>query len=130
MTVIQPGSIAMLAFVSGDYFSQIFPLGPYAYFFYAALSIVILTAMNLMGTRKSKGTQNVLTLFKVIGSFSVIMVGMMASPASSLSVPIEPNHQASFGLAMVFVLLTFGGWSVCGFSGIAGRGATSVADLG
>jgi len=28
MTVIQPGSIAMLAFVFGDYLSQILPLGP------------------------------------------------------------------------------------------------------
>lgn len=111
MTVIQPGSIAMLAFVFGDYLSQILPLGPYAHFFYAALSIATLTAMNLMGTQKGKGTQNLLTAFKVIGLFSVVMVGMMASPTSSLSVPIDPNRQTSFGLAMVFVLLTFGGWN-------------------
>ncbi|MBP1698424.1 MAG: amino acid permease, partial [Deltaproteobacteria bacterium] len=38
MTVIQPGSIAMLAFVFGDYLSTILPLGPS--FLYAALSVV------------------------------------------------------------------------------------------
>src|SRR5512136_1421633 len=54
MTVIQPGSIAMLAFVFGDYLSQILPFGSYAHFFYAALSVVILTALNLMGAQKGK----------------------------------------------------------------------------
>jgi basic amino acid/polyamine antiporter, APA family len=111
MMVIQPGSIAMLAFVFGDYFSQILPLGPYAHFFYAALSIATLTAMNLMGTQQGKSTQNLLTAFKVIGLFSVVMVGMVVSPTSSLRVPIDSNPQTSFGLAMVFVLLTFGGWN-------------------
>ena len=111
MMVIQPGSIAMLAFVFGDYFSQILPLGPYAHFFYAALSIATLTAMNLMGTQQGKSTQNLLTAFKVIGLFSIVMVGMMVSPTSSIRVPIDSNPQTSFGLAMVFVLLTFGGWN-------------------
>ena len=111
MTVIQPGSIAMLAFVFGDYLSQILPLGPYGHFFYPALSIATLTAVNMTGTQKGKRTQNLLTAFKVIGLFSVVMVGMMASPTSSLRVPIDPNRQRSFGLAMVFVLLTFGGWN-------------------
>lgn len=111
MTVIQPGSIAMLAFVFGDYLSQILPLGPYAHSFYASLSIATLTGMNLMGTRNGKGAQNLLTSLKVIGLFSVVMVGMMASPFSSPMVVTDPNPEASFGLAMVFVLLTFGGWN-------------------
>jgi len=110
MTVIQPGSIAMLAFVFGDYFSQIFPLGPYAYSLYAAFSIAALTAMNLMGTRQGKGTQNWLTAVKVIGLFAVVLVGMMA-PGDTAMVPVEPKPETSLGLAMVFVLLTFGGWN-------------------
>lgn len=111
MTVIQPGSIAMLAFVFADYLSQIFPLGSHAHFLYAALSIATLTAMNVMGTQSGKSTQKLLTAFKVIGLSSVVVVGMMASPASSLRMPIDPHGQASLGLAMVFVLLTFGGWN-------------------
>ncbi len=111
MTVIQPGSIAMLAFVFADYFSQILPLGSYIHFFYAALSVAVLTAMNLMGTQKGKGTQNLLTVVKVIGLFSIVVVGMMGSPVLSLKVPLDHHHQTSFGLAMVFVLLTFGGWN-------------------
>jgi APA family basic amino acid/polyamine antiporter len=109
-TVIQPGSIAMLAFVFGDYFSQIFSLGPYAYSLYAALAIAALTAMNLLGTREGKGTQNWLTALKVIGFSSVVTVGMIF-PSSPPVAPVEPQTAGSLGLAMVFVLLTFGGWN-------------------
>lgn len=111
MTIIQPGSIAMLAFVFGDYLSTLLPLGQFAHSLYAALSVVILTAMNLMGVQKGKWTQNVLTAIKVIGLFAVVLVGMMASPFSSPMAPVTPNPGTSFGLAMVFVLLTFGGWN-------------------
>jgi amino acid transporter len=111
MTVIQPGSIAMLAFVFGDYLSTILPLGHSAHSLYAALSVVILTTMNLMGVQKGKWTQNLLTTIKVIGLFAVVLVGMMAPASSSPMAPVNPNPEASFGLAMVFVLLTFGGWN-------------------
>ena len=109
MTVIQPGSIAMLAFVFGDYLSQILPLGHSA--LYAALSIAILTALNLMGAQKGKWTQNLLTAIKLIGLFSVVVVGMVFPFSPSPMAAVDPNPETSFGLAMVFVLLTFGGWN-------------------
>ena len=111
MTVIQPGSIAMLAFVFGDYLSTILPLGRSAHSLYAALSVVILTILNLMGLQKGKWTQNLLTIIKVVGLFTVVLVGMMAPPSSSPMVPVPSHPGTSFGLAMVFVLLTFGGWN-------------------
>jgi amino acid transporter len=36
---------------------------------------------------------------------------MIASPSSSPAMPTDPQPETSFGLAMVFVLLTFGGWN-------------------
>ncbi len=111
MTVIQPGSIAMLAFVFGDYLSQILPFGYYDYSCYAGLSVAILTAMNLAGTQKGKWTQNLLTAFKLIGLCSVVVVGIFFSPSLAPTTPVAPKAEASFGLAMVFVLLTFGGWN-------------------
>ena len=111
LTVIQPGSLALLAFVFGDYLSQLLPFGQNAPSFYAALAIAMLTEMNLLGTQKGKWTQNLLTAFKVIGLLSIVMVGMMASPSPSPMGLADPNLETSFGLAMVFVLLTFGGWN-------------------
>ncbi|HDQ03946.1 MAG TPA: amino acid permease, partial [Deltaproteobacteria bacterium] len=40
MAVIQTGSIAMVAFLIGDYASQIFCLGPYSTSLYAAFTVV------------------------------------------------------------------------------------------
>jgi amino acid transporter len=109
MTVIQPGSIAMLAFVFGDYLSQILPFGHSS--LYAALSIALLTALNLMGAQKGKWTQNLLTAIKLIGLFFVVAVGMVFPFSPSPMAAVDPNPETSFGLAMVFVLLTFGGWN-------------------
>lgn len=52
LTVIPTGSIALLAFVFGDYTSQLAPLGPYSSSIYAAAVVVGLTAMNVAGLRQ------------------------------------------------------------------------------
>ena len=112
MTVIQTGSIALLAFVFGNYATQILPLGNYSPAIYAALSIVILTTINLMSVRQGKWTQNILTAAKVLGLFLVIYAGLAFN--SSSTPPVNSSNiesQGSFGLAMVFVLLTYGGWN-------------------
>ncbi len=111
MTVIQPGSIAMLAFVFGDYLSTILPAGPSASSLYAALSVAVLAILNVMGIQKGRWTQNVLTAIKVIGLFAVVGVGIFAPTPSFPMAAVSPHSGTSFGLAMVFVLLTFGGWN-------------------
>jgi len=110
MTVIQPGSIAMLAFVFGDYCSQLLP-SAYTSSLGAMLAVITMTALNLMGTRKGAGMQNLLTAAKVLGLISVLAAGILMAP-SLPSVPERLSSSSpSFGLAMVFVLLTFGGWN-------------------
>ena len=49
MTVIQTGSIALLAFVFGDYTSQLWRLGDYSSSIYAASAIALLTGLNIIG---------------------------------------------------------------------------------
>jgi APA family basic amino acid/polyamine antiporter len=111
MTVIQPGSIAMLAFVFGDYLSQLLP--PFfAPPFCAILAVVIMTSLNVIGTRQGTRTQNILTAAKVIGLVAVLIAGVaLTPPLPVLEEPGAPGTHGSFGLAMVFVLLTFGGWN-------------------
>ena len=57
-TVINTGSIALLAFVFGDYMSKIVPLGPASSALWAALIVIVLTAVNIAGLRASARTQN------------------------------------------------------------------------
>ncbi len=110
-TVIQTGSIAMLGFVFGDYASQIFSLGTYSPAIYAALAAIALTAVNIMGVQQGKWTQNLLTAAKVLGLLLVVAVGLFAAlPSEPVTPPPKPSSGA-FGLAMIFVLLTYGGWN-------------------
>jgi basic amino acid/polyamine antiporter, APA family len=115
MAVLQTGSIALLAFVFGDYASKIVPLGEYSSALYAALVIIVLTALNAAGVRQGTRTQNLLTAIEVLGVLLVIVVGLTASApatvtASAATAPAV-SGSASLGLMMVFVLLTYGGWN-------------------
>ena len=111
MTVIQTGSIAMLSFVLGDYLSRVFSLGPYSSAMYGVMSIVVLTAINIIGIREGKTVQNLLTTVKVLGLLCVVIGGLFfSSPYISSAVQPHPANHA-LGLAMIFVLLTYGGWN-------------------
>ncbi|MCS7263999.1 MAG: amino acid permease [Armatimonadetes bacterium] len=110
-TVIQTGSIAMLGFVFGDYASQIFSLGTYSSAIYAALAAIVLTTLNIMGVQQGKWTQNLLTSAKVLGLLLVVAVGIFSAlPSEAPAQPSKPSSGA-FGMAMIFVLLTYGGWN-------------------
>ena len=109
-TVITTGSIALLAFVFGDYCSQLFPLGPYSTALYACLVVLILSGIHWVSTRASSNTQNWLTGLEVGGLVLVIIAGFMVTPAAAAPAPVVSGN-AAFGFAMVMVLLTFGGWN-------------------
>ncbi len=111
MTVIQTGSIALLAFVFGDYASQLLRLGEYSSAIYALMAIALLTTLNVVGIQQGKWTQNLLTVAKVVGLLLVIGVGIFIATAQSAAATPAPTQKTTFGLAMVFVLLTYGGWN-------------------
>jgi basic amino acid/polyamine antiporter, APA family len=108
LAVMQTGSIALVAFVFGDYAGQLIPLGAYGSSIYAALAIGLLTTMNVVGVRQGKWTQNVLTALILIGLLAAVLAGLGAGvPAPP---PAEPGPTV-LGAAMIFVLLTYGGWN-------------------
>lgn len=109
MTVVQTGSIGLLAFVFGDYATQLLPVGEYSSSLYAALAIVVLTGLNIVGVRASKRTQNLLTTAKVLGLLLIVIAGL-TSTAPVAQAASGPT-QTAWGLVMIFVLLTYGGWN-------------------
>lgn len=123
MTIIQTGSIALLAFVFGDYFSQILPLGQYSSAIYAALIVMVLTAINIAGIRQGTGTQNLLTSVEVLGVVLLIIVGLALPPAPVTQAAASPVASSSaFGLMMVFVLFTYSGWNEAAYVSAELRG--------
>ena len=110
MTVIQTGSIAMLAFIFGDYLTGLLPITSSASPFFAAIAILSLTAINLIGMREGKTTQTVLTVAKVLGLLAVIIPGILYTQPIGIAPSGSPSGNM-LGLAMIFVLLTYGGWN-------------------
>ncbi|HWL40269.1 MAG TPA: amino acid permease, partial [Gemmatimonadaceae bacterium] len=64
-SVITTGSIALLAFVFGDYMSEVLSLGRYSPVIYAAAAVLVLSWINLRGIRSGAATQTWLTLLEV-----------------------------------------------------------------
>ncbi len=119
-SVIATGSIALLGFVFGDYMNQLLPLGAPGPACYAAAAIVLLSWLNTRSVRAGTAAQSWLTVLEVGGLLLIVAAALMltgqggAPPAAPASAPAMSSPSAmpgSFGLAMVFVLLTYGGWN-------------------
>jgi basic amino acid/polyamine antiporter, APA family len=113
LTVIPTGSIALLAYVFGDYASQVFDFGgEFSAAIHAALVIAVLTALNALGLKSGKRTQNMLTLLQVSGVVLIILAGLLLAPAAPVTPPAS-DHVAStnWGLVLIFVMLAYGGWN-------------------
>jgi basic amino acid/polyamine antiporter, APA family len=120
-SVISTGSIALLAFVFGDYMNQVLPLGEvgaaWGSALYGAAVVIVLSLVNIRGIRAGAATQTWLTAVEVGGLLLIVLAAIYIVAGGGMQealapVPeVEGGAQASFGLAMVFVLLTYGGWN-------------------
>jgi basic amino acid/polyamine antiporter, APA family len=112
MTVIQTGAIAAIAFVFADYATALAPLGKHSSALYAGLAVIGVTALNVAGTTQSKWVQNALTTALALTVLAVVVGGLGAAPAQAAPMPDPSKSGAWFsGLALIFVLLTYGGWN-------------------
>ena len=113
MTVIQTGSIALAAFILGDYASLLLDLGPYSSAIYAGITVCMLTTLNVWGTHPSKHTQNVLTGAIILLLMAVAVLSFLKDSTSAplLASGNPTSTSGSAGMAMIFVLLTYGGWN-------------------
>ena len=108
MTVIQTGAIAAVAFVFGDYASEIFSLGKHSSALWAAAAVLALTVLNLAGTVQTKSLQKVMEIILIAGlvAFALAAIAIGGNPG-----PAAPASGGSLGFAMIFVLLAYGGWN-------------------
>ena len=114
--VIHTGSMALLGFVFGDYLAQAVDLTPWlgshASAVLAAVLIVGLTALNLLGVRVGLGTQLGLTALVLAG---LLLLGggaaMHQLAGHAAATQGAATASADWGTAMVFVFLAYGGWS-------------------
>lgn len=120
LAVIQTGSLALLAYVCGDYLQALLPLGAFGASIWAALAVVLITAINWLGVREGAAVQRWLTLAEVGGLVLLIVAGFVADRAPAA--PTIPR-EGSVGLMLVYVLLTYGGWSEAAYLSAEVRGS-------
>jgi amino acid transporter len=108
MTVIQTGAIAAVAFVFGEYASEVFRLGEQSAAIYAAICVVALTLLNLAGTLESKTLQKVMEIALTAGLLFLAVAGMVVGGTPK---PAASAGGGDFLFAMMFVFFTFGGWN-------------------
>ncbi len=113
--VINTGSIAMLGFVLGDYMNAAIPLGAHGAAIYALTAIVGLTIFNLRGVHGGTRADYALTSLEVLGllilASAALWLVVQGAPPQTASAAATGWPPASFGVALVFVLLAFGGWT-------------------
>ena len=66
--VINTGSIALLAFVFGDYMTKVLPLGASSTIYWAALIVIALTLINLIGIHRLSQDTNPVNDFRSMRS--------------------------------------------------------------
>ncbi len=110
-SVIQTGAIAGVAFVLGDYAAQLLPLGPYGPALYAAAAIILFTGVNVVGTLQSKTLQAAVTFVEIGAVAAIIGFGLFGTAGTAPVIEAPAAGSAALGMAMIFVLLTYGGWN-------------------
>lgn len=110
-SVIQTGAIAGVAFVLGDYAAQILPLGAYGPALYAALAIIVFTGINIVGTLQSKRLQIAITIVEIGAVAAIIGFGLFGVPGPAPELEALTEGTSALAMAMIFVLLTYGGWN-------------------
>lgn len=134
LSVITTGSIALLAFVFGEYMNHVLPLalwgenaGPLVY---AVLSVLVLSVLNRLNVRTGMAAQTglaalqALSLLFIVGTAVFLAQGGEAASVAATSPAATDGafFPPAFGLGMVFVLLTYGGWNEAAYISAEIRG--------
>ncbi|NUO39259.1 MAG: amino acid permease [Gemmatimonadaceae bacterium] len=130
--VIGSGSVATLAVAFTGYLGQFMTVTPLMAKIVAVLVIIVLTVINVRGTREGATVQNWSTALK--GIAILVMSGLLLARGHGLSGPdvrtwpdaVTPGLLSGVGLAMIGVLWAYEGWQYATFSAGETRDAQRV----
>jgi APA family basic amino acid/polyamine antiporter len=120
--VIANGGIATLAVAFGTYIGKVVPLGASGEKAAAVAMIVVLTAVNVRGTRQSSDLMNWSTLVKsaLLLAISAVLLARGHHYTDSVAAlwPAQMGAKtfSNFGLAMISVLWAYEGWQFASYS--------------
>lgn len=115
LTTVISGNIAIMAYAFGDYAARLWPAVGNDSVWVVIAPVMVLSALNALGVVAGKFVQNLLTATKVIGLAALVITGLWASSAEAQAVANPSVPTSRIGLALVFVLYAYGGWSHAAF---------------
>jgi amino acid transporter len=95
-------------------FPQKYANAPAAGVVLAATAILVLAALNAVGLRVGKRTQNVLTAAKLLGLLAIIVVGLTVRAPGRPALAPE-LLTGSLSLALIQIMFAYGGWADISF---------------
>jgi len=110
-------TLAILGVVFAEYLGFLVPYGAFGTRWVAVAAIAALSAVNVVGIQVGKEVQNLLTLLKLLALGGIVILGLWGTqtifPPAQPVLPqtIEPGTLRALGLALVFVIWTYGGWN-------------------
>jgi APA family basic amino acid/polyamine antiporter len=122
--VIQTGGMAAVALIFANHVFEL--AGRQATDWTAALlgsaALLLLTIINCLGVRAGSITQNIFMILKLVAIAALVIIGLMASPASKPTSGEMLNSTAgllptliAFGAALIPTQFAYGGWQTACF---------------
>jgi APA family basic amino acid/polyamine antiporter len=120
LLIITSGSIAVLALAFSYYLSFFIPLTGTGKIIVSIAAIALLTTLNVLRAKFGEMFSNVFTGLKLIGILIIIGVGFFFGSKgfsfnTSAEIPVGNTTLANFGVALVGVLFSYGGWQHASF---------------
>lgn len=120
LLVICSGAIAALSIAFAYYLGFIIPLGNTGIKVVAVSAIIVVTIINILRVKAGEVFSNIFTGLKLIGIAGVICIGFFMGKPGLLRVQTgeavsSDNLLVAFGLALIGVLWSYGGWQHASF---------------
>ena len=117
--VIGAGTITTLAVAASNYMGQFADINPMQKKVIAATLILIMTVINVRGTRGSASVQNLATIIKVaaiLGMSALLFTLGAGGPVTPPSQVATPASLTGVGLSIISVLWAYEGWQYVTFA--------------
>ena len=117
LLIERTGTIAILGYVFAEYLRRVIPYDDSLLRPVASAAILLLTLVNVAGIRWGTYTQNLFTILKSVALGTLIAVGLHAFLTHNTVAPdwtmptLDGSVIQSMGIALIFVLWTYGGWT-------------------
>jgi len=120
LVVITSGANAALSIACATYLAFIFPMSQTGITTTAVFALVVVTIINILRVKAAEVFANVFTGLKLLGISAVIVIGIFFGRAevslfSTGSAPKAGGLFSAFGLALIGVLWSYGGWQHASF---------------